>query len=64
MPPIIGAVNVTQAAAQIQARGRLRVVGAVDQQQAAASVSVELRRLLPEDAGNDESAILLELLAA
>jgi hypothetical protein len=64
LPPVIGVVNVTQTPAQMQARGRLRVVGAVDQQQAAASISVELRRLLPEDASNDESAILLELLAA
>jgi hypothetical protein len=36
----------------------------VDQEQPAASISVEVRRLLPEDASNDESAILLELLAA
>jgi hypothetical protein len=64
LPPVVGVVNVTQPAAQIQARGGLRVVGAIDQQQAAASISVELRRLLPEDASNDESAILLELLAA
>jgi hypothetical protein len=62
--PITGRGAVAQPLADVGTRGGLRVVGGGRQLQPAATVAAEGRQLFVEDADNDESVVILDLLLA
>jgi hypothetical protein len=62
--PITGVGAVEQPVAEVGTRGELRVLGGGRQQQVAATVAAEGRQLFVEDADNDESVVILDLLLA
>jgi hypothetical protein len=66
--PVIEAITgvgaVEQPVAEVGTRGGLRVLGGGHQQQVAATVAAEGRQLWVEDADNDESVVILDLLLA
>jgi hypothetical protein len=62
--PITGVGAVEHPVADVGTRGGLRVLGGGRQQQSAATVAAEGRQLFVEDADNDESVVILDLLLA
>jgi hypothetical protein len=62
--PITGVGAVEHPVTEVGTRGDLRVIGGGRQLQPAATVAAEGRQLFVEDADNDESVVILDLLLA